>query len=286
MAKNSKSFTFASQYLNEEQKRSVAALYAYCRYADDIADEVWLPNKIKDHKLKKLEKQIENIEYLEFEGNPIMYALKDTVLKYNIPKEYLLELIKGVRMDFEINDYDTVEQLNLYCYRVASVVGIMMCYIFGSTSDEALARAADLGIAMQITNILRDIARDFEMGRIYLPKELRDKHGVSVDDLALKQESGQLIELIKAEIIRARNYYSLGEQGIIYLPDGADFTIKVASSVYSAILNQIEDMEYNILTNRAVVPKYKKMWIAAKLKLKRMYFRLPFSTWSRGAEPA
>jgi len=286
MVKNSKSFTFASQYLSEEQKKSVGALYAYCRFTDDIVDEVWLPDSIKAERLDKLEAQIRDLENLQFTGNPILYALQDTVRKYDIPKKYLIELIEGVRMDLKINEYETVQQLDLYCYRVASIVGILMCYIFGSTSEIALERAADLGRAMQITNILRDISRDFEMGRIYLPRELREKFNVTIDDLVLKEESQGLVDLIKHEINRAREYYKLGKKGIIYLPDGADFTIEVASSVYAAILDEIERMDYNVLNNRAFVSKPRKIWIAAKLKLKRFYFKTPMSVFhsDRGVE--
>ncbi|MHA2502557.1 MAG: phytoene/squalene synthase family protein [Candidatus Kariarchaeaceae archaeon] len=277
MTENSKSFSFAAKYLNEEQQRGVAALYAYCRYTDDIVDEAWLPNDIKTEKLDKLEWQIENIAHYQFDGNPILYALQDTVLRYGIPTEHLIELIKGVRMDLEITEYETIEQLNLYCYRVASIVGILMCYIAGSTSEAALERAADLGLAMQITNILRDVSRDFEMGRIYLPRELRDKFGVTIDDLVLNNESDALVGLLKHEINRAREYYRLGEEGLFYLPDGFDFSIEVASTIYSEILSEIERADYKILTRRTVVSKARKIYLAGKLKLKRIYFKSPLS---------
>lgn len=275
MATNSKSFTFASQYLDEEQKRSVAALYAYCRFTDDIVDEVWLPDQIKADKLDTLQSQIENIEHIDFTGNPILIALCDTVMKYKIPKEYLIELIEGVRMDLEINEFENTDQLDLYCYRVASIVGIMMCYIFGVTSEIALSRAADLGKGMQITNILRDISRDFEMGRIYLPRNLREQYGVTINDLVLKNESEGLIELIKHESSRAKKFYERGKEGIMYLPEGADFTVKVASAVYSEILNEIKRMDYKVLTRRAVVSKPRKIWIALKLKFRRFYYKSP-----------
>lgn len=286
MVENSKSFSFASQYLDEERKKSVGALYAYCRYTDDLVDESWLPNETKREKLDELEYIIQNIETVTIPDNPILLALRDTVMKYDIPKPYLIELIEGVRMDLDTQEYETVEQLNLYCYRVASVVGILMCYIFGSTSQEALNRAADLGMAMQITNILRDIARDFEMGRIYLPRELREKYTISIEDLAFKNESQNLVNLMKEEIARARHYYKLGEKGLIYLPTGVDFTIEVASKVYAGILSRIEQMSYKVLTSRAVVPKWRKLLTVMRIKLRRNIINSPLSIMMRSVRPA
>ena len=276
MKENSKSFTFASNYLDKLQQRSVAALYAYCRYTDDIANDINLNKEIKIKKLLELENQVLNIKDLEFNENPILHALKDTVDRYDMPLSHLIELINGCRMDLEITEYETIDQLDLYCYRVASIVGVLMCYIAGSTSDIALERAADLGKAMQITNILRDISTDFEMGRVYIPMELREKHNVNLEDIRKNHVTPEFINLIKEETKRAKHYYKLGEEGLVYLPDGFNFSIEVASKVYAEILNEIKRMNYLILGDRAIVSKRRKVWLTFKLKVKRIYFKSPF----------
>jgi 15-cis-phytoene synthase len=275
MVYHSKSFSFANKFLNTEQRLSVSALYAFARYVDNLVDDKILPIWVVNDKLDELKSILTNISSEDKEENPIFYALDDTIQKFDIPIKYLYDLIEGVRMDLNITEFQTMKQLDLYCYRVASVIGIISCHIFGVTNSVALGHASELGIAMQITNILRDINEDFQRGRIYLPKELRDKYGVSVLDLASENVSVNLKNLIKAEINRARRLYANGSRGYQYLPNNALFTVKLAADVYSEILTEIEKMNYEVLQSRAFVSKSKKLKIASKLRLVYFFQTLP-----------
>ncbi|MFW9995545.1 MAG: phytoene/squalene synthase family protein [Candidatus Odinarchaeota archaeon] len=275
MAENSKSFSFASRFLPPEQKKSVAALYAFCRLADDVVDENYDIMTVEEinQELDRLKDSVSQMSdcYQCTSTNPILKAFGDTINRHNIPVEYMQELIEGVRMDLNKKEYYTEEELELYAYRVASTVGLMMTHIFmENPAPHTLARAADLGKAMQITNILRDISEDHDMGRIYLPRETREIYGVSEDDLKKDIVSDNLLNLIRYESERANNFYRLADLGIEDLPPKAAFTIKVASRIYGEILNEIKRMDYQILGRRAVVSKLRKIAIALKIRLQYM----------------
>jgi phytoene synthase len=259
---HAKSFHFASRYLEPQQRRSIGALYAFCRLADDFVDEVKLePNRI-DVELDVLGEIVTRLKEGETFDHPIFQAFGDTLVNYQIPTQYLFELIEGVRMDVHLKEIQNQQELDLYCFRVASTVGLAMCHIWRAIHPETLQRAADLGLAMQQTNILRDIAEDFEKGRIYIPLETRKKFRISLAEFESKQITPNFRSLLKHEIARARANYARAEIGFQDLPPAAAFTVKVASRVYSNILNEIEKMNYQVFKARAVVPKWKKLWIA------------------------
>ncbi|MFX0077695.1 MAG: phytoene/squalene synthase family protein [Candidatus Hermodarchaeota archaeon] len=260
--KHAKSFHFASRYLETDQQRSIAALYAFCRLADDFVDEVDMKPSQIDTELNVLTDIVIRLSERESFNHPIFQAFGDTLVKYQIPVQYLNELIEGVRMDVHQQEIQNQQELDLYCFRVASTVGLTMCHIWRSIHPETLQRASELGIAMQQTNILRDIAEDYDKGRIYIPLETRKKFRVSVEDFEARQITPNFRFLLKHEIARARANYASAEIGIMDLPPAAAFTVKVASRVYGNILNQIEKMDYQVFKARAVVPKWKKLWIA------------------------
>ncbi|MFX0064008.1 MAG: phytoene/squalene synthase family protein [Candidatus Hermodarchaeota archaeon] len=270
---HAKSFYFASRFLEPEVRRQIAALYAFCRFTDDLVDESYLqPNEIASE-LDKLKEIILRLKKGEVIPHPIFFAFRDTLLRHHIPVKYLHELVEGVRMDLTIKEVKTVDELQLYCYRVASVVGIMMCHIFGVSVPETLNRAADLGVAMQLTNILRDVGKDFNMGRIYLPREIREKFNVKVDDFKINDVSSNLRTLLKHQIAEARRWYKSAERGIDSLPPAAAFTIRVASRVYGGILKAIEKIDYQVLKHRAFVPKWRKIKILVGLYLRYKFLR-------------
>ncbi len=268
---HAKSFHFASRYLDAEQRRSTAALYSFCRLVDDFADEIDLPKAELERELDHLDYIIDRLSDGEVIHHPILHAFGDTMTRYEIPTRYLHELVEGVRMDINLTEIKTVKELDSYCYHVASTVGILMCHVWGVDGKETLDRAADLGHAMQITNILRDIKEDYVNSRIYLPAETRMDFRVRKADFEAVEPSANLKWLIKHEIGRARSLYARAEIGIRDLPPAPAFTVKVAARVYSEILNEIEGMDYNVLTKRAVVPKWKKLLIAYRLR--REYLR-------------
>ncbi len=270
MSEHSKSFYFASRFLPNDQRRSVSALYAFCRLTDDLVDEAD-PGTSKtelNNSLDELKSIIIKLNQGYTSSNPILQAFGDTIKRHNIPVHYMHELIEGIRMDLNVSKYNTDEELDLYMFRVASTVGLMMTHIFlDNPSPETLERASDLGKAMQLTNILRDVKEDFERGRIYLPKVTRDLYRVSETDLKGEVTNETLQKLIEFEIVRAKNFYARAELGIKDLPPTAAYTIKVASKVYGEILNEIKRMDYQILHQRAIVSKLRKVIIATKVRL-------------------
>jgi phytoene/squalene synthetase len=274
MAEHSKSFYFASRFLPTDQRKSVAALYAVCRLSDDIVDEA--PEGITitqiNYELDKLKQTITKLAKGYSSRNPILHAFGDTLRRHKIPVEYMHELIEGVRMDLKKNQYYSDDELDLYMFRVASTVGLMMTHIFiENPAKHTLARAADLGKAMQLTNILRDIKEDFLKGRIYLPEETRNDYKVTVEDLSSDKVNENLKSLIRYESERARAFYRMADLGIQELPPAAAYTVKVASSVYGEILNEIRRRNYQVLNQRAVVSKLRKIILAIRVRLE--YFR-------------
>lgn len=270
MEYHSKSFYFASRFLPTDQRKSVAALYAFCRLTDDIVDEA--PEGTTKEEiyadLNRLKEIVNRLAEGYTSSLPILEAFGDTIRKHNIPTEYMHELIEGVRMDLEKEIYYTDEELDLYMYRVASTVGLMMTHIFmANPAPHILARAADLGKAMQLTNILRDIKEDFERGRVYLPEKTRQIYDVTTEDLASDKAKENIISLIKYETERAKGYYRQADLGIQQLPPTAAYTVKVASRVYGEILNEIKRRNYQVLNQRAVVSKLRKIILATKVRL-------------------
>lgn len=180
-------------------------------------------------------------------------------------------------MDLTKKEYYTNQELELYCYRVASTVGLMMVHIFMTNpSPSVLARASDLGLAMQLTNILRDVKEDFGKGRIYVPLETRKLYGVTKESIEMGIVDANFQKLIEYEIERTKSIYKIAELGIQELPKETRYTILTASRVYGDILNQIKRNNYQILTKRAVVSKKRKILIALKLKLGLKLKLLPY----------
>ena len=266
-----KSFYFSSFLLPKEKRYAAYAIYLFCRFADNIVD---LAHKHSHEEVKqKINSLLENLDDIysgknsqsKFSLNGSFSAFADTVKKYDIPKFYFTELIEGVSMDINTKRYDTFAGLERYCYKVASVVGLIMSEIFGYTNNSALTYAIDLGKAMQLTNILRDINDDYKMGRVYIPQDELSKFGYSEQDIKNKTINRNFISLIKYQIERAREFYSLAEKGFPYLTDdGSKTTVVLMQKIYSGILNKIEENNYDIYSRRVFVGKVKKFVITGK----------------------
>lgn len=266
---NSKSFAFASKFLNRETKKSVVALYAFCRMVDDIVDESTSDPHVTDEILNQLMYIIDQLYYEDVSDDPVLIALGDTIRKHNIPKQYIHDLIEGVRMDLFKKEYSNFQELYLYSYRVASTVGLMMTHIFmENPSISTLKKAEKMGIAMQLTNILRDIKEDHQMGRIYIPQDWLQIWDVDTIDFEGDVVDGNLKRLIEYMISVARKYYLKGFDGVKDLPAGADFVVALSGQIYSGILEEIENNDYQVLEKRHYVSKLKKMMIATKLRFK------------------
>ena len=266
---HAKSFYFAAKFLPKAKQPPIYALYALCRHVDDEIDEAELRSEKESAEI--VEKWKSNLESI-YSGKEIPYSLiptpysplvllawRDLLQTYKIPQNLPLELMKGVSQDTYIKRYQSFDELYVYCYRVASTVGLMACEIFGYQDKETLDYAEKLGIAMQLTNILRDIGEDAEMGRIYLPQEDLKKFNVSEEQILAKRIDENFIELMKFQIARARQYYEASKTGISMLSKDVRFTVLLALRLYSRILDEIERQNYDIFKQRAHTTKTQKL---------------------------
>ena len=259
-----KSFYFATVMLPKEKRWATYALYGFCRYIDNLIDTP-RPRDIEQitQELDHLEEEI-RIAYRTGESeHPIIKPYIAVARHFNIPMEYGFELIKGVKMDTHKKRYDNFEELYLFAYRVAGVVGLMMTPLLGYKDPAALKHAESLGIAMQITNILRDVKEDKDMGRIYLPLTDINQFNVRINDLFEEKMTDEIRALMKFQVDRAHHYYDIADQGINMLDRDARFAIFSASRIYRGILKKIESQNYNPFLGRVFVPKHKKLGIVA-----------------------
>ena len=265
-AAGSRSFYFATRFFPREMARSAHAVYWFCRYTDDLVDECPTIGQGREG-LEKWADQVNLGLAAGRSDHPVLAPFLDTVHRYSIPHEYPLDLLEGMRMDLNATRYQTFEELRVFCYRVASVVGLMMSHVIGYR-DPALPHAIDLGIAMQLTNILRDVGEDLDRGRIYLPTEDLRRFHYTEADLRSKLHNSAFQNLMQFEAARARGYYASAQPGIELLSNQGRFAVKIASDVYREILTQIERSHYRVFSQRAVVSKSQKYWLTAKALLR------------------
>ncbi|MEO7002425.1 MAG: squalene/phytoene synthase family protein [Ktedonobacterales bacterium] len=257
MQQIARTFYYGSLFLPAEKRRAAWALYAFCRVADDIADERDLyPDPLAD--LARWRTALLDA----FAGRPrgpVMRALADVVRRYNVPLQPALDLLDGVEMDARNAAFTSFADLRLYCYRVAGTVGLLMAPVLGYQSEEALSLAVDLGIAQQLTNILRDIGEDLSRGRVYLPSEELAAFGYCRAELEQGIVNDAFIKLIEFNIERAEQYYSHGMQGVRLLDADTRLAITLSADLYRAILHRIRANHYDVFTQRAHIPLPRKL---------------------------
>lgn len=267
-AAGSKSFYFATRFFPPDLARAAHAVYWFCRYTDDLVDDC----ETLDAGRRDLRAWTEALRDATQPGastdHPVLRTFLDTAAQYAIPLEYAFELIEGMRMDLNGTRYANFEELRLFCYRVASVVGLMMCCVIGFENDgdreRALPHAIDLGIAMQLTNILRDIGEDLARNRIYLPSDEIQQFGYSEEELQSHVRNEPFRRLMQFQVERARQYYARGNDGIRMLNARGRFAVKIASDVYREILVRVERSDFAVFDRRAVVPPVQKYWLTAR----------------------
>jgi phytoene synthase len=263
---HAKTFYLASLFLPKKQQNPIFAMYALLRTVDDLVDlaEDKLTNgQITRDEINRLLEEwkirLRNCYAGQPSDDPIMTAWHDTIQHYSIPLELPLDLIDGVAMDIEFKPFETFDDLYVYCYKVASVVGLMTSEIFGYTNKDALQHAIELGIAMQLTNILRDIGEHVDRNRIYLPLEDLRKFNYTEKEFMQKKINANFLELMKFQINRARHYYRSSEKGIPMLEKNSRFAVMISSLNYSNILNAIEENNYDVFSQRAYRSFYQKI---------------------------
>lgn len=274
---HAKTFYLSTRFLPNEKQRSIFSIYALCRYMDDLIDESFDINKNTSIQEKELSSIIHtfknklNVAYDSGMGDsPILTAFADTLKNYHIPKEYPLELLEGVCMDLNKKRYETFEELYIYSYKVASIVGLMTSEVFGYDDEDAKKHAIDLGIAMQLTNILRDIGEDLQRDRIYIPKEDLERFKISESDLFDNILDNRFIALMQFQIERARGYYDSADKGIPMLEADSRLPVYLARHNYSRILDRIEDNKFQVFHQRAYLSTSEKLAIIPKAWLSSM----------------
>jgi phytoene synthase len=271
-----KSFYFSAQIFPEEQRWATYAVYGFCRYADNIVDTPRQRSTEELYAEVEALRQELTIAYRTGESeHPIVKPFVLVAHRYGIPIAYPLDLLKGVTMDMEFTRYRTFDELYVFCYRVASVVGLMMTCVLGCRRDKdrALEYAEQMGVAMQLTNILRDVQEDKSMGRIYLPQDELARFGVSEEDIISENFTPSVRELMKFQVERADRYYDEAMPGIGLLTPESQFAIYAAGKIYRGILRKLEARDYNPFLGRVFVPQRKKAQILLSEVLKTRMFR-------------
>jgi phytoene synthase len=253
-AVHSRSFYLSSSLLPAEKKKAVRALYAFCRITDDIVDR---PDGDVQESLWRWRQQA-------FAPNPsrqnlVAVAWADTRTHFHVPIRYAEQLIDGVTRDLTQTRYQTFADLATYCYGVASTVGLMSMHITGFASQEALPYAIKLGLALQLTNILRDVAEDWQRGRVYLPQDELAAFGITESHLAAGVVTERWRQFMSFQIERNQRLYAEAWPGIELLHQDGRFAIAAAAEFYRAILNDIEAHDYDIFSRRAFVGKWGKL---------------------------
>jgi len=266
--KHAKTFYFASLFLEPDKRYAAYSIYAICRISDDAVDETNSHTNPKN--LVTIKQRIDSVYNNSPLNDDVLLAFKHTITNYKIPKDYFDELIKGMYMDLNKNQYKNFDELYTYCYRVAGVIGLIMLKIFGYNHLEAEKYALDLGIAMQLTNILRDIKEDYKKQRIYLPQQEMNRFQVSEDHIRKERLDENFISLLKFQIKRARDYYATSTLGITMIEDAQScFVVWAMKDMYSGILNAIEKNNYDVFSKRACVSKLQKIIILLKILYKK-----------------
>lgn len=259
MKEYAKSFYFANKLLPKIKREAAYSIYGFCRYADNIVDNPRnrTIEEVKNEILCLKNELILAYKYKESE-HPILSSFIYYAEYFKIPIDYPLDLLDGVLMDTEIKEFVTFEELYVYCYKVASVVGLMMCYILGFKTNEALIYAEKMGIAMQLTNILRDIKEDKNKDRIYIPIEDLNRFKVTKEQIIKEDFDINIQNLIQYYTYKAQEYYNESYTGINLLDKNARFSIFAAGRIYSEILIKIKNNQYNPFLERVVVSKNNK----------------------------
>ena len=248
--REAKNFYYAVVTLPRDKRKAIYAAYAFCRQCDDSVDDAASP----EAKLSALAYLQDNLD-LAFRGRPatpVFLALSDTADRYDIPQEYFSEIIRGVESDLVKTRYQNFDELREYCYRVASVVGLVCLQIFQYRDAGAREYAVDLGLAMQLTNIIRDVREDWSMGRVYLPQDEMARFGYTEEQLGAGVHNDAFVELLRFQGQRAREYFRSGFRLLPYLSRRSRACPAALGAIYSRVLDRIEESGYDVLGEQRI----------------------------------
>ncbi len=262
---HSRTYYFSTQLFPPEVRPHVHALYAFMRYADEIVDNPGSTSR--GEQLSALEAfEEETLAAVAGEGvpNPVLRAYANTVRERGIDREDIVAFMKSMKMDTRVFRYPTYGDLEAYTYGSAAVVGLMMCRVVGVADGRADEHARALGVAMQLTNFLRDVREDWARGRVYLPLEDLRSFDYTEGDLGAGVVDERFVELMRFEIRRTRVLYEVADEGMAYIPRGRRFPVVVARELYAAILARIEAQGYDVFARRAETSRAGKLGVAAR----------------------
>jgi phytoene synthase len=273
------SFLYSFTLLPKDERQAMNSIYAFCNYIDDIVDGTPSANtaiiKKKHERLDWWENVIEKI-YAKTLNESSLNPLVHVINRFSLPKQYFLTLINGCRRDLQQRRYNTFEELKEYCYSVASVVGLISIEIFGHKYEETKNYAINLGYALQLTNILRDIKTDKDRGYIYIPQEDLKRFDYSEQDLMNEVYNDRFLELMRFQAARAREYYHRARTFLRPDEKSAVFTAEVMDAIYYRLLEKIELNEFNVFEKRIRVSNLHKLiitlknWLSIKMFVNRI----------------
>ena len=271
LAQNSKSFALAARLLPPGVADDAAVVYAFCRRADDCIDLA--RPEVRPLALALLRAEVESVWAGAPQTLPELAALQEVAHRRAVPRAYFDELLDGMEMDVRGASYGSLADLLLYCHRVAGTVGLIMCHVMGVRDTRALKRAAHLGIAMQLTNICRDVAEDWVNARVYLPRALFGEALAQGPFPASLRENAR--RSVRALLDEADRYYASADAGLALLGWRCALAVRTARFVYAAIGRRLEAQDCDVLAGRAVVPLWRKLLLAFRA-LAVGLFELPF----------
>ena len=292
---NAKNFYYAFLVLPKRKRQALCAVYAFMRRCDDIADDPSLSLEERRFRLDTWLDALHRVQQGQPSDDPILLALTDAQRRYTIPAGLLDELAMGTAMDVVDPEaailsperqetplsataavpgltvqYQTFDDLKLYCYRVASVVGLVCIHIFGYRDPAAEPLAEQCGLAFQLTNIIRDVKEDAAMGRVYLPEEDLSKFGLSAADLLSAPDATRLRSLLALEADRARKFYQAGEQLIPYISEDSQPALWVLVNIYRKLLEKIAERQYDVFSGKVSLTVSEKLRILGRGFLQRL----------------
>ena len=254
--KHATSFSLAAEHLPEKERLAAYATYGFCRVTDQIVDG----NLSLAEKKLRLNEWRNNLTLAwenETSPDPILHAFVQTCRQYAIPREWGFRLMDGLEKDLDKKSYENFDELYEYCFSAAAIPGLLMAYVLRAPHS-ALEHAIELGVAMQLTNILRDVKEDHDAGRVYLPQDELKQFNYTHSQIASREQNDAFRKMMHYQITRARDYYTRSEEGIAHLPREAQLGMRLSLVFYREILNEIEKRNYDVYTERVYVSDERK----------------------------
>lgn len=265
--KSKTNFMYSTIFMNPEQQEALKIIYSFCRHSDDIVDDEQADFDAKKNNLENWRNEFQN-SLKGLSKIKILIDLKDVIDKYKIHPDIFLDLLRGMEMDLLKKRYGNFDELKTYCFYVASTVGLMTIEVFGYKDKAIKEYAVNLGIALQLTNILRDVKKDASKGRIYLPLDDVERFGCSENDILNSAYNSKFADLMKYECEIARSYYKKADTFLVKSEKGRMLSARIMEHIYFRLLKKIEKSGYNVFEKRIRISKFRKLFVAYGVFLK------------------